>query len=151
MLYIFHLFDLKINSVIFIYKNIELIRAERGRKLEVNMGEENKAINKSYTKGITATSTEYTDANSVRWKCGAYKQKTIIVKNTGNHSMTMRIRFRAVEFGEPKQLQEATVPTGGETDNPVVIYMDRWYYDIEIHVKNNSGVTSCIIDYGGTY
>ena len=97
------------------------------------------------TLAVAATTANYSTANTVDWATGFYTEKSVIVSNTGAESATLRVRARVYEDGLWKTLQEGTLNAGAD----VIIYLEQWYHEVDIAVKDGSGHTAITIDYGG--
>ncbi|GAF81075.1 unnamed protein product, partial [marine sediment metagenome] len=67
------------------------------------------------TLAIAATTSGYSTANTVDWATGQYKEKSIIVYNSGAESATLRIRARVFEDGVWYTLQEGNLAAATKT------------------------------------
>jgi len=95
---------------------------------------------------VSATSASYNDDDTVTWTCPRLNKRTITVKETGgSYSVTLRVRTRAYPDGNQTVHNEGALAASGET----TIYLDHWYYEVEIAVKDGSGHATVEIDYGG--
>lgn len=90
------------------------------------------------------TTTGYSTTNLVTWNTVQLDKKTIIVKNDGSYSGTLRVRARTTPGGEEKELNEDTIDASDDT----IIYLDRYYDRVLIDVKHGDGTTDMIVDWG---
>ena len=94
---------------------------------------------------VADTTDDYVTGDTVTWNCSEYKDKTVIVKNTGAESLTLRIKLNAYYGGLEYTFQEGTL----DVSSDAIIYFEPYFQVIDIAVKSNSGITSAVIDWGG--
>lgn len=100
----------------------------------------------SGTLTIADTTDDYTILDTVTWNCSEYRDKTVIVRNTGSYPAVLRVKLNAYYGGLEYTLQEGTLDASADT----IIYFEPYFQIIDIAVKDDATSTSVVIDWGGS-